>query len=904
MGVTLIVHTIPSYAGVRLDGGTRLLSPVTYGQTEGSHTLVIDKEGFQTITDTRNWKHDDTSLTFTLVPVGDEPAEPDEGTYRVYVKNRESGQSISGAAVSIDGVGTRQTGSDGKANFTLRNGNYVARVSATGFNSTTINLNYTQAPTTVTATISLSPAPPEPPATGEIRVRVLDGNQNPFPGVPVQVGITMKTTGSDGRVSFPGETPGSHNVTATKQGFIGQTRSVNVPANGYVSIDIFLLPVEEEMPLPGEPGFAEFLRSTIVPIIQGQFALPGTILTYLETNFNAFIEYFIDLPDELDLIGGPAGLLFLFIPLGTSSKLKTTAKVGQKILPLSEGVINNSADDIIALARSTPKTILDAFKALTTTQKTELHKNLLRQGRRGLDASDAVLAITWDNVTTKKGVFETLIREWKTIVGIAGLIAGINTMLVWFNMDNVPFLLRDPVDRAIRDGRLDEAQTSLNWWKFVTENVSSLIVDFSVPNAITFGAFGQSFDAVNQEIIAFQADIDNARGEEQQPDEPGEEPRITFTVEPEVFELALPPYSQTAISPMTLFVPPANYSGKISAPGFEEFSFNIFDNQFPNAAVNVALTPLEEEIPDDQGNITYHAVNNATGEQIFVDWFVDEAIVKSSSSFLEIVKPAGTAIEVEAKKDGYTTALDVIVLNQGPNPTQTLRLQALLPEEGGPQPKGLLKVVSDVPAIITITGQPQKTTPAQFELDAGTYQISARPETNPELYAPQSVKTAFVSVGETTTISLTFERVDAPTQPPTTSTGILRIETFPSAKVEIAAETMSETTPIDLNLLPGQYDVVLSAPGFQTEIRRTFINVGETAVISEVLTELPLEEAPELKTFIDIASNPSGAKIVINGGFTGKWTSDRIFLKAGDYNLRLEKDGFIPFETVITIEEL
>lgn len=64
------------------------------------------------------------------------------------------------------------------------------------------------------------------------------------------------------------------------------------------------------------------------------------------------------------------------------------------------------------------------------------------------------------------------------------------------------------------------------------------------------------------------------------------------------------------------------------------------------------------------------------------------------------------------------------------------------------------------------------------------------------------------------------------------------------------------------------------------------------------------EEEPEKRTVprIDITSTPSGAKISVDGSFTGKWTPDFVLLEPGTYEVTLDKSRFKTWRGIITLE--
>lgn len=761
------------------------------------------------------------------------------------------------------------------------------------------------------------------PEKGKIGGRVTRANGSPFEGVIIQIGGTLKVTDSSGIYLFQELEPGNYQVRATKQGFTSQEKSAALSAGEEKAVNFVMQEVEEppEEPEPEPPDFIAGLQQGIDDFLAGLLENPWVaayrdLLDFLTENFGINLAAPGEPENKVIWIGvGQASPQFQAAGLGVAAETEMSRVALTKAIP-----------KMLAEATRNPANFSRAVQELGVTRMNLLYENLLRFP--GLEGSRVIAQINIGLAqhAAAGGPWAGFLKsKLGTILAALGAVAtGIFAVTALPNLflmttfarteipQNLNFAMKPlqdtieslffTLDSQIRQGdvtgarttaaALDTAILSLNEFvetgAFVGIPVSQILQEAS------------HLQITRDTIILLRTKLDQTITEHGI-EAPTAENKITFTIEPGNFELLLPPFSQSAISPLVLFVPKGNYSGTIRAPGFKSFNFNVFESQFPNAAVTKALEPEEEEIPQDEGRITYRAVNATTGEDLFVDWFIDGELRKSSSTFAEIQMPAGKAFETEARRDGFVTGLDVFVLVPGINPTQTLRLQALPPEDGGPAAKGLLKVNANIPAVVTIPGQPQKTTPAEYELSPGTFFASLRPETDPELYETLDAQRAFVRSGETATISVIFTRSTTPPEAPPAAMGQLRVEATPSARVIIAGITESEFTPVTLDLLPGSYDVVLQSEGFGQEIRRAFIRANEETVISAVLEELPEAGDPTPKPFINVISRPPIAKIIINGIFTGKWTTDRVFLRPGTYILRLEKSGFLPFEQEFTI---
>jgi len=101
------------------------------------------------------------------------------------------------------------------------------------------------------------------------------------------------------------------------------------------------------------------------------------------------------------------------------------------------------------------------------------------------------------------------------------------------------------------------------------------------------------------------------------------------------------------------------------------------------------------------------------------------------------------------------------------------------------------------------------------------------------------------------------------------------------------------TVPFRVKLAPGVYNVRVTAPGYQTFSGR--INVTTKNYQSINITLQPLTVLVTISTI-----NVKGARIFLDGAFRGT-TPANLRLPPKNYNLRLEADGFMPFNTVITV---
>ena len=127
----------------------------------------------------------------------------------------------------------------------------------------------------------------------------------------------------------------------------------------------------------------------------------------------------------------------------------------------------------------------------------------------------------------------------------------------------------------------------------------------------------------------------------------------------------------------------------------------------------------------------------------------------------------------------------------------------------------------------------------------------------------------------------------APAQPqPAATTGDLQVSSNPSgAQVQIDGSSQQNSPFTFKNLTPGQHTVVVSKPGFTTETRKIDVAVGKSTPLVVTLNAVPVAT-------ITAASQPAGAKVLIDGKDTGKVTPATLTVDPGEHKIILRKDGF------------
>ena len=116
--------------------------------------------------------------------------------------------------------------------------------------------------------------------------------------------------------------------------------------------------------------------------------------------------------------------------------------------------------------------------------------------------------------------------------------------------------------------------------------------------------------------------------------------------------------------------------------------------------------------------------------------------------------------------------------------------------------------------------------------------------------------------------------------------------------VEIAGK-IKDTTPCLIQLVPGQYAVRFSKPGFKSVEKNLIVELGKTRT-----EEIELEQLPGKLLAVD--SEPTGASILVTGpsyySYEGKTPYRLENLVAGKYSVQLKMDGYNPKSDSITVE--
>jgi TonB family protein len=139
----------------------------------------------------------------------------------------------------------------------------------------------------------------------------------------------------------------------------------------------------------------------------------------------------------------------------------------------------------------------------------------------------------------------------------------------------------------------------------------------------------------------------------------------------------------------------------------------------------------------------------------------------------------------------------------------------------------------------------------------------------------------------------------AETPPPLPSTGSLRVATQPDGARVLIDGADRGVSPLVLDALPlGTYKVRIEQSGFEPEELEAAITAEAPAASLEVALrpQAPVAPAAPKPAAFRLRSDPSGARVAIDGKDVGVTPIERLQVAAGSRVVRVERDGYLPWE--------
>ncbi len=124
----------------------------------------------------------------------------------------------------------------------------------------------------------------------------------------------------------------------------------------------------------------------------------------------------------------------------------------------------------------------------------------------------------------------------------------------------------------------------------------------------------------------------------------------------------------------------------------------------------------------------------------------------------------------------------------------------------------------------------------------------------------------------------------------------LTVETTPEGATVYLNGKKEGVTPLTVeNLDAGDYVLKIEKDGFAPYEEKITVSKGET-----VKRNIALKKA---ETELIVNSTPQRADLYLNGNKVGQTPYDQLNIKPGKYQLKLEKDGYLPYVTQITVKK-
>ncbi len=304
---------------------------------------------------------------------------------------------------------------------------------------------------------------------------------------------------------------------------------------------------------------------------------------------------------------------------------------------------------------------------------------------------------------------------------------------------------------------------------------------------------------------------------------------------------------------------------------------------------------------------------NPTGASVFVD---GQLFKFPSNTVIDKLVPGNYEVTLDLEE--HVTHTETVEVKEGMQTELQHEFVAIPPE---PTPgSGQLQVAvydhktgSAIAGTLFINDNAEKFHLHSYALDLepGTYEIRIE-----EIGYKDWLDTVAVTKDEITKVRAELEKIpDLPPEPEPddnglppedeidTKTGRLEITANTPAQIFLGGTDQGVKTPASFDLTQGIYSVTLQAEGFVSRSTTTLIKTGETSNVSLELQAIDAPPTTQRLAKVSIQSEPSSAKILVNGVWTKKYTPDSVLLETGGYEIALTKSGFQTWRTPLRLVE-
>lgn len=140
-----------------------------------------------------------------------------------------------------------------------------------------------------------------------------------------------------------------------------------------------------------------------------------------------------------------------------------------------------------------------------------------------------------------------------------------------------------------------------------------------------------------------------------------------------------------------------------------------------------------------------------------------------------------------------------------------------------------------------------------------------------------------------------------PSPKPTSVTMIVFGETCRNAKILLDGVEVKPEIGKQYSITPGYHAIEVQKVGYKVWRKTVYIAEGDTLTVSPALEPEPVEVP---KKRVDINTEPVGAKILIDGKWTGQFTPGYVELEPGLYLLELVKSGYLTISTPLYVGDV
>jgi len=307
--------------------------------------------------------------------------------------------------------------------------------------------------------------------------------------------------------------------------------------------------------------------------------------------------------------------------------------------------------------------------------------------------------------------------------------------------------------------------------------------------------------------------------------------------------------------PQTLTLFPGTYKIELRKAGYFPYTESVTISPGSNLSMNIELTPIA------------HLTVYSTPEGAYV--YLNGTLIGTTPIENYQLAPGTYALQVS--KEGYKDYKTTISVSGGETKIVNANLEIL---------NGTLKVSSEPPgAEVYVNGSYKGTTPLVLDLYPDEYTV----EIKKEGYNPYSEKVT-VKPGQMTSITATLTLLN----------GVLTVSSSPLGADVYLNGTLIGTTPIEeYPLVPGTYELEIVKENYESQTIAVTVEPGESKNITVTLSPV--------KAILEVLSEPPGANVYLNGTLIGTTPIKDYSILPGTYELKVLKDGYQEYSTLITI---